>query len=512
MTDPYPPPLKRSLITVFALAGAFMTQLDATIANVALPHMQASTSASREQVTWVLTSYIVMAATFTPLSGWLAGRIGRKRVFVGSILGFTIASVLCGMAVNLDQLIAFRMVQGIMGAALLPLSQAILLDINPPEKHASAMAIWGMGAILGPIVGPLIGGWLTDNLSWRWIFLINVPVGLAAFAGLLLVLGETRDEKPQRLDLTGFALLALSVASFQLMLDRGQLLDWFESREIWIEATVAATAFYLFLVHSFTARQPFVNPVLFKDRNYVIGNLLGFFLGGLMYGVIALVAPMLAELMGYPIELVGIVTAPRGLGTMVAMPIVGMLSGRIDNRVILFVGLFLCGWSLWLMSQASLHMDSDLIILSGFIQGLGAGTMFVPITTVVFATLSSRYRNEGAAFNSLIRNLGASVWISVLQTVTIRNEAVVRARLVEGVRPDSPAFDLGLPDFDFAATQDVARMHIEIGRQALMVSYVDSFWLIFIACLVVAPLVVMVRERKRGAGEPADAPPVAVLD
>jgi DHA2 family multidrug resistance protein len=466
MTQAYPPRLKRNLITLFALSGSFMTQLDTTIANVALPHMQAATSASREQITWVLTSYIVMVATFTPLSGWLAGRFGRKKLFLASIVGFTGASALCGMATNLDQLIAFRLLQGIMGSALLPMSQAILLDINPPERHGSAMAIWGIGAIMGPIVGPVAGGWLTQNMSWRWIFFINLPIGVIAFAGLLLTMAETRDDKPVRLDLLGFVLLGTSVAAMQLVLDRGQLLDWFQSAEIWIEATV-------------------------RDPNYVIGNVMGFFLGGLMYGVMALTAPMLADLMGYPIQFVGMVTAPRGIGTMLTMLVMGPIVNRVDNRISILVGLALCGVSMVMLSNASLEMDSDLVIASGFVQGLGSGIMFVPITTAVFATLAPQYRNEGAAMNSLIRNLGGTIWISVLQTLTIRNEAVVHARLVETVRPDNPV----MGDFDFGALQAVAQMDTEIGRQALMVSYIDAYWLLFVACLVVMPLVLFLRRR-----------------
>jgi DHA2 family multidrug resistance protein len=353
------------------------------------------------------------------------------------------------------------------------------------------MAVWGIGAIMGPIVGPVAGGWLTQNMSWRWIFFINLPIGVIAFAGLLLTMVETRDDKPVRLDLLGFVLLGTSVAALQLVLDRGQLLDWFQSAEIWIEATIAATAFYLFLVHTFTARQPFVNPRLFRDPNYVIGNVMGFFLGGLMYGVMALTAPMLADLMGYPIQFVGMVTAPRGIGTMLTMLVMGPIVNRVDNRISILVGLALCGVSMVMLSNASLEMDSDLVIASGFVQGLGSGIMFVPITTAVFATLAPQYRNEGAAMNSLIRNLGGTIWISVLQTLTIRNEAVVHARLVETVRPDNPV----MSDFDFGALQAVARMDHEIGRQALMVSYVDSYWLLFVACLVVMPLVLFLRRR-----------------
>lgn len=493
MSSTYPPPLRRWLITLFTLGGAFMTQLDTTIANVALPHMQASTAASREQITWVLTSYIVMAAIFTPLAGWLAGRFGRKRLFVVSLAGFTAVSVLCGFAVNFQQLVACRMLQGVMGAALLPMSQAILLDINPPAKHGSAMAVWGMGVILGPIIGPLLGGWLTDNLNWRWVFFINVPMGIVCLLGLLVFLSESRDEEPVRLDLFGFAMLALAIGALQLMLDRGQLQDWFQSTEIWIEAILAATAFYVLVVHTLTAERPFVNPALFRDTNFLVGSVFGFFLAGVLYSVMALVAPLLAELMNYPIVLVGIVTAPRGAGTVLAMPIVGFLVSRTDTRLLIFIGMLLCGLSTLMMSHFSLEMDSWPVIASGVVQGVGGAFLFVPVTTAVFATIAPRLRNEGTALNSLIRSLGGSFWISVLQATTIRNEAVVHSRLVEGVRPDNPVMAMRLPDFDFGASQMVAAMDLEISRQALMVSYTASFWFIFAASVILAPLTLLLR-------------------
>ena len=496
MTPPFPPLAKRRLITVFALTGAFMTQLDATIANVALPHMQASTSASREQIAWVLTSYLIMAAIFTPLSGWLAERFGRKLVMVGSLIGFTLASMLCGMAANLDQLIAFRLLQGMMGAALLPISQAILLDINPPEKHGSAMAVWGMGAILGPIIGPLLGGWLTEHLSWRWVFYVNLPFGVLASLGLWATLGEHRLDKPMRLDLIGFGTLAIAIGALQLMLDRGQMLDWFESTEIWIEATVAGLFFYWFVVHTLTARAPFIRPALFRDSNYLVGNLIGFVLAGMMYGMIALVSPMMAELMGYPIELVGLVTAPRGVGTMIAMLVCGQLINRVDGRLLIAGGMALSGLAFYLLSGASLAMDSELVIVTGFLQGAGSGMMFVPVTTMIFTTLDPRYRNEGAALNTLIRYLGASTWISILQVLVIRNAETVRMRLSEGVRPDNPAVALVLPDVDFSLPETVARLQPEIFRQALMVSYIDTFWVLCIASLSIAPLVLLLRRSR----------------
>jgi DHA2 family multidrug resistance protein len=447
----------------------------------------------------VLTTYLVMAATFTPLSGWLAQRFGRKRIFLFSVIGFTIASALCGLAGTLDQLIAFRLLQGFLGAAILPLSQAIMLDINPPPKHASAMALWGVGAVIGPIIGPLIGGWLTEDFSWRWVFYINLPVGVLTFFGLLATLGPARDAGvARRLDLFGFAMLAITVAATQLVLDRGQVKDWYGSTEIWVESVVAALAFWSFVVHSWTTREPFLNPLLFRDSNYLIGNVLGFFLGAVMYGVLALVAPMLAELFSYPIELVGIVTAPRGIGTLIAMLLIGRIAPRVDPRLLIAIGLAICGASMVMMSGASLDMDGWLIVSSGLVQGIGAGIMFVPISTVVFATLSPQFRNEGAALNSLVRNLGGAVSISVLSTLTSRNEAAVHARLVEGFRPDRPIFGLALPSFDIRAPEMVAQMNALISRQALMVAYVDAFWLLFLFSLVVAPLVVLLRPAKPG--------------
>jgi DHA2 family multidrug resistance protein len=498
MDHAYPPPATRRLITLFGLSAAFMTQLDATIANVALPHMQASTMASREQISWVLTSYIIMSAIFTPLSGWLADRFGRKWVMVCSVSGFTGASVLCGLANSLDQLIAFRLLQGALGAALLPMSQAILLDINPPEKHGSAMALWGFGAVVGPVVGPLLGGWLTENFNWRWVFFINVPFGIFAAIGLLTSMPEPINKSLRKFDFLGFGSLAIAIGMFQLVLDRGQLQDWFNSTEICIEAGICATALYLFLTHSLTAERPFINLAIFRDRNFAIGSVLGFFLGGLMYGVLALLPPLLSELMGYPVELIGLVTAPRGVGTMIAMLVVGRLSGKVDDRILIVIGLALCGWSTVLLSQVNLQMDSWLTLLSGFVQGVGGGVLFVPVTTVVFATISPKLRNEGAAVNSLIRGLSGSVWIAVLQTVTTRSSAVVQSRLVESVRPDNPMLQR-MWGFDMNVPQSVARMEAEIGRQALMVSYANAFWLLTLAAMVVAPLVLLIKPAKQRA-------------
>ena len=497
-----PDPTTRKFITASVMAATVMNSLDSTIANVALPHMQGSVSASADQITWVLTSYIVAAAIMTPLTGWLAGRFGRKRLMLYSIVGFTIASGLCGIATSLGELVGFRLLQGVFGAALVPMSQAILLDINKPEDHGSAMSIWGMGAILGPIIGPALGGWLTDNYDWRWVFFINLPVGVLAFAGLYFFLSETKSLAKIRLDLFGFAMLALAIGSFQVMLDRGQQLDWFSSREIMIEAALAVFFFYLFVVQTLTAENPFIDIRLFADRNFVASSVLGFFLGVLIFSVLALLPPMLEGLMGYPVVLTGLVTAPRGLGTMISMITVGQLIKRVDPRILIGTGLAIAAYSTYRMSGFSLGMDESLVIRTGFIQGMGTGLVFVPLSTVAFATLDSRLRNEGAAMFTLIRNIGSAIGISVLQFMTIRNADTVHSRLVEGVRPDNPAMGFAMPGFDFGSMADLARLNGEITRQASMVSYIDAFYALFVVTLITAPLILLMRPPRKGAKAP----------
>lgn len=497
MAAALPDPVTRRLIMLSAMAAAVMNQVDTTIANVALPHMQGSTSASSEQITWVLTSYIVASAIATPLTGWLAGKIGRKRLMLGSIIGFTIASGLCGISVNLEELIAFRILQGVFGSALVPMSQATLLDIYPEEEHGQAMAIFGLAAILGPLAGPLLGGWLTQTFSWHWVFLVNLPIGLLAFFGIYRFMSETREEKPRRFDMMGFALLALAIGAFQLMLDRGQLQDWFDSTEICIEAAVAGCALFMLVVHVSTVRHPFVSLAIFADRNYVISTIIGFFLGVSIYSVLALLPPMLSGLMGYPIVLIGLVTAPRGIGTFFANLFVGRVIGRLDNRLLVFTGLMICAGSSYQLSRFSLQADAWLVITSGFLQGLGASMVFVPLSTMAFATLKPALRNEGAALNTLLRNLGASVGIALVQAMTIRDTAAVQSRLTENVRPDNPVVGYGMPDLDFSLGSSLSGIEGEIVRQAAMVGYVDSFHALFVLAALSAPLVFFLKAPKR---------------
>jgi len=501
----YPEPGVRRLITASVMAATVMNTLDTTIANVALPHIQGSVSASADEISWVLTSYIVAAAICTPLTGWFAGRFGRKRLMVWSVVGFTVASGLCGLASSLGEIVGFRLLQGVFGAALVPMSQAILLDINPPERHGPAMSVWAMGSVLGPIVGPALGGWLTDDFNWRWVFFINLPIGAIAFSGLTLFLSDTKAATQSRLDVFGFAMLALAIGSFQLMLDRGQTKGWFGSTEICTEAGLTVLFAYLFTVHTLTAKKPFIDFGLFADRNFLLGTMFGFMLGVLVFSVLALLPPMLEGLMGYPVILTGLVTAPRGVGSFISMTLAGVLIKRFDARLIILVGFGLAALSMLSMSGFSLGMGESLMITSGFIQGLGTGLIFVPLSTLAFATLPKRYRNEGTAMFTLIRNTGSAVGISVLQAMTIGNGATVHARLTEAVRPDNPALNAAMPGFDFNVPVQVARMNALITRQASMVSYVDSFWFLFILTCAAMPLLALLRKPPKAAGG-SDAP------
>jgi len=491
-------PAIRRLITVFIMGAAVMNQVDTTIANVALPHIQGATSASREQIGWVLTSYIVSMAIFTPLTGWLASRFGRRRLILYSIMAFTFASGLCGIAVSLQELILFRMLQGIAGAALVPMSQATLLDINPPEDHGKAMAIFGLAAVTGPLLGPLLGGWLTAHFSWRWCFLINLPLGMFSLVGLSAYMPETPRNEDMRLDFLGFGLLALAIGSLQLMLDRGQLLDWFESTEIWIEAVVSGSAFYLFLVHSFTSARPFVSPAVFADRNFLICAAVGFFLGILIYSPLALLPQMLEGLMGYPIMEVGLVMAPRGIGVLLAMIVMGRIIRYVDFRLLIFGGMAATGLAMYDMSHFSLQADNRILITSGIIQGIGSSSVFVPLAALAFATLPTRLRNEGAAIATLMRNFGASVGIAVVQAMTLRAAAASQSHLTENLRPDNPVFAANRPDFDFGLPDAVAQLSREVTRQALMVSYVDAFRTMFVLALVSSLLIFLLRTPRQG--------------
>ncbi|HEY2357360.1 MAG TPA: DHA2 family efflux MFS transporter permease subunit [Phenylobacterium sp.] len=493
-------------ITISIMLATVMNSLDTTIANVALPHMQGSVSASPEQITWVLTSYIVAAAIMTPLSGWLADRIGRKRMFLISIGGFTIASMLCGIATSLPEIVLFRVLQGMFGAALIPLSQAVLLDINPPEKHGQAMAIWGAGAILGPILGPALGGYFTENLSWRWCFYINLPIGILAFLGVFLFISGDRLRKAKRFDFLGFGMLTLFIASFQMVLDRGPSQDWFQSREIWIETILAVIGLWVFVIHTMTTDHPFFDKALIRDRNFVTASVFGFFVGILLFSTMALLPPMMQTLMGYPVLTSGLVSMPRGVGSFAAMFFVGRLIGRVDTRLILFTGLSISAVALWQMMHFDLSMGVWPFITSGVIQGLGIGLLFVPLSTLAFATIAPHLRPEGSSVYTLVRNLGSSVGISIMNALLVANIQTMHESLAGKIIPSDAVVRANLPRMlDPSTAAGITSLNAEITRQASMVAYVDNFRLMFVITIACMPMLLLMRKPRPAGGEPLHA-------
>jgi len=505
----------RAAITVSIMLATIMQGVDNTIANVALPHIQGSLSVSQDQVAWVLTSYIVAAAIMMPLSGWLAGRLGIKYILLASVAGFTLASALCGSAQSLPQLVFYRILQGVCGASLVPLSQSVLFQINPPERHGQAMAVWGIGVMLGPIAGPALGGWLTDQYSWRWVFYINLPVGIIAALGILTFIRDSRNAHREPFDFLGFLALSVAVGALQLMLDRGELNDWFHSREIWIEAAAAALGFYLFAVHTATAaNRSFISRDLLKNPNFCSGTLLMFVIGGILSGSNALLPTMLQSLMQIPVMTSGLLTTPRGFGTMAAMFLVGRLINRVGERRLILLGLAITAASLWQMTGFSLEMGTWLVLTSGFLQGFGLGCTFVPLNTLALSNLPRSIMTQGTALRSLMRNLGGSVGISVLEALLAENTQVVHSRLVEAVRPDNPLMHApfaALP-FSLASPSGIAAFNSFVTRQASMVAYIDDFALMMMSVLVVCmPLLLLIR-RPRAATRPAPAAAEATGD
>jgi DHA2 family multidrug resistance protein len=507
-------PLNRPMITLSIMLATIMQTLDSTIANVALPHMQGTLSASQDQIAWVLTAYIVAAAIATPLTGWFVDRFGQKNIFLASIGGFTVASVLCGMSNSLGEIVAARLLQGVFGAALVPLSQVVLLDINPKEKQGSAMAIWGVGVMVGPILGPTLGGWLTDSYNWRWVFFINVPIGLLAMYGVWQYIRPVPGPKRMRFDMFGFATLSLGIGALQLLLDRGQQNDWFSSTETWIEVIALVVMSTYFAVH--TAMTPadksFVDFRLFRNQNYVTGVLFIFIVGLVLYATRALIPTMLETLMNYPVATTGLVTAPSGAGTMITMLIVGRLIGKVDLRLMLFVGFTVTAVSLWQMGHYTIELSESDIIWPGVIQGIGMGLVFVPLSAATFATLSPAMRAQGTALFSLVRNIGSSIGISLVQTMLVRNTVTAHASLTEHVTYANSAWHNPAiaRAYDLSTAGGAALLDNAVTQQAAMIAYIDDFWLMLFLTLAVTPLLLLIRPPGRDKASDVDAH--AVMD
>ncbi|ARS26996.1 DHA2 family efflux MFS transporter permease subunit [Sphingomonas sp. KC8] len=500
-----PSPAKRLAITITVMAATLMQVLDSTIANVALPHMQATLGATQESVAWVLTSYIIAVAIATPITGWLESRFGRRELFVASVVGFTVASAACGIAPNLETMVAARILQGVFGAFIGPLTQAAMLDSYPKEKHAQALTIWGMGVMIAPIMGPVLGGWLTDQWNWRWVFFINVPFGIVTAIACWMLL-SSRPLMKTRLDMTGFILISMMLVSFQLMLDRGTHLDWFNSTEVIIEAALAVSALWMYIVHSATKKNPLIPLPLFRDRNFLIANLFMLLISGISIAGSALLAPMLQTLLGYDAYQAGLLVAPRGAAMMVSMLLAGMLAKRIDGRILIGCGLGLIALSLHMMSGFDLEMGANPIILTGIIQGLGTGFVILPLNLLAFATLAPHLRTEGAALYSLSRNIGSSVAISVLSALLARNIQVSHSDLSTHITASSLPFltPSMMEKLGAEGAMLLQMIDAEINRQALMIAYIDDYWLMGWAVVVVLPFALLMR---RVHNDPKAEPP-----
>ena len=501
---------ERLIVTIGVMMAVLLQVLDTTIANVALPHMQASLSATQDTINWVLTSYIVASAIALPISGWLADKVGRKRLLLISVVGFTIASMLCATATSLTEMVVFRAFQGVSGAFIVPLAQATLFDINPREKHGQAMALFGGGVMIGPILGPVLGGWLTDNYNWRWVFLVNLPVGIVCTLLMLRFMPKTETHQ-RKFDMFGFVLLALALAGLQLFLDRGEREDWLASWEIRVELGLAIAASWMFVVHLVTAKQPLFERSLFTDRNFATSLLFMAVTGVLLLAGLALLPPLLQGLYGYSVLQSGILTAPRGIGTLISMLIAGRLTNKMDARLLVGLGVVLMGVSLHMMTGFAIDQPSRPVIVSGVVQGLGLGLIFVPLQTLAFETLAPKMRTTGAALLNLSRNVGGSIGISIVSTQLVRLTQVSHADLARNITEQTiPTADPTMLQtiFPVAGPAALAYINLEVNRQALFIAYLDDFKLMMIVTFAVLPLLLLMRRGNRvGAG-----PPHAALD
>jgi DHA2 family multidrug resistance protein len=500
---------RRTPITIGIMLATVMGAIDMTVVNVAMPHMQGSLSASPEQITWVITSYIVAVAATMPVSGWLAARVGLKRMLLLSIGCFTLVSALCGAATTLPAMVALRVLQGMVVAPMPPIAQAVLLNISPPERQGRAMALFSMAAVAAPVVGPLVGGYLTEELSWRWCFYVNLPAGAASILLLWIFLPQDRPVA-RKFDFLGFGSLAVGISACQLMMDRGPSRDWFGSREIWIEAILAAGAFWVYLAHTLTAKHPLFDKALARDRNFVATTAIGFLYSVLVYSTVILVPLMMQGVMGYPVMLSGLASTPRGLLMICILQAMGRLDALVDRRLFIGVGLVFVAAGLWRMSQFDLAMGGRTIVEASLLLGMGQGMILVPLTTLAFGTLSPALRPDASAVTNLVRNLGGSVGISVMQALTAFNGQSMHAALAAHVRPDDPVVRAGLPPALSPHTvQGALTLNEEITRQATMVAYVSDFRLLFFVAALCAPLLLLLRQPRARAAPAIESLPEA---
>src|SRR6516165_3895422 len=508
------PGLRRNMVTICAMTATIMQALDTTIANVALPYMQGTLSASQDQINWVLTSYIVAAAIMTAPVGWIANRFGRKRIFIVCSAGFTIASVLCGLAHDINQMVLFRLLQGVFGAALVPLSQAVMLDSYTLQERAKAMSIWGMGVMMGPIMGPSLGAWLTETYSWHWVFFVNLPFGAITVLGLVIFMDETKRDINLRFDWFGFAALAVAIGSLQLALDRGEQLGWLESNEIIAEFIIAGIGFYYFFAHSLTTSKPFIRFELFTDRNFVTGYIFMAVMGLVLYSTMALASPYLQSVINYPIITAGVLLASRGCGTFVAMMIVGRMMRHIEARTLIVSGLLLTATSLFYMTGWTDQTGVPEIITISIIQGFGFGLVFVPLSTVSFLTLPNHLRTDGTSMLTLMRNVASSIGISIVIAQLTEGSRRIHAILVDHINPFNHAMQM--PDvagmIDMGTDKGRAMADAIVNAQAQIIAFSQDYQMVMLFILCSIPLAIMIGSTKAALRKQSAGPEHAVME
>jgi DHA2 family multidrug resistance protein len=482
------------LMTATIVTGLYA--MTVTIANVALPQMQGALAATTDQIAWVVTSYIVATAMVTPTAGWLASRFGRRRTMLWAVIGFTVSTILCGAANTLVEVVVFRAFQGAFGAPLPPIAQATILDTFPKHQQSTALTVYGMGIVLGPIIAPTLGGYLSEYYTWRWVFYMVVPVGLLSFVGVWYFIRARAGERQKiRLDWTGFLALCIAVGAFQLMLDRGERADWFSSAEIVIEACVALIAFYIFIVQTFTAQQPFLSPRMLLDRNFAIGILVTLIFGMLFVTPLVLLPPLLRDLRGYPDITIGLLLAMRSLGTLGGFICILFVAKRVDPRLLLAAGFSLQAVAGYFMAQFDINLTSFGVAWTNCLQGFGTGLIWVPLMTITFATLDAKYIPDGAAVFHLVRNIGTSIFISISIAVVIRTAKINYSTLVENATPFNDA--LMAPgvqgSWSLENLNGLTALATEIQRQSLMIGYINGFYLFAITAAAVVPLLLLVR-------------------
>ena len=481
----------RGVILLGVVICSSLQSMDTLLAAVALPNMRGELSVSQDEISWVLTAYLIAVAIASPPVGWLSRRIGRKRFLLCIIVFFLIFSMLAGSANSLWEIVTYRFLQGLSGAALVPLSHHILLDVFPKEKHGFALGWWSVGVMFGAIVGPTLGGALTEFLSWRWVFYVNVPVGILALAVVAIFLPESERDYERRFDWTGFIMLTVALISMQLMLDRGNRLDWFDSTEIVIEAGLFVAFLYAFIIHILTARQPFLDPRIFLNRNFTIGLILAVMHGVILVGLTGLLPPFLQNLMGIPVLTVGLILAPRGLTTAITATISGRLLAHFDPRPIIVIGMSLLAFSMWLMANFTPDTSAIYFTIVVAIQGVGFGLFFVPVNTVAFGTLSPHYRGDATAVTSLMRKIGSSVGVSILVGQFIRSAQSNHALLSQNVTPFNETLrHQPLPElWSMADLAGLASLDREVIRQAEFLAYLHDFEWIGLLIVLLIPLV-----------------------